>query len=102
MFRLLRNKGKMSSFEINRLPTEINKNNYISYAPCNVTEGPFVFRKSLSVSYYDEIRRVTSQDQICELNGKFHILDYHNHDLSTHDKLGKFLEIAKLFRNFII
>lgn len=101
VFRMLRNKAELSSLTIKGLPVEINKNNYISYAPCNVTEGPFVFRKRLSFSYYDEIRGITAKDRLHELHDRFHILDYYNHDLSTRNKLGRFLEQAKPFCKFM-
>jgi hypothetical protein len=68
VFRMLRNKEELSALKLQGLPAEINKNNYISYAPCSVTEGPFVFRKNLSVSYYDELRRITAKEQLHELN----------------------------------
>jgi hypothetical protein len=101
VFRMLRNKEELSALKLQGLPAEINKNNYISYAPCSVTEGPFVFRKNLSVSYYDELRRITAKEQLHELNDKFHILDYYTHDLSTRNKLGTFLEKARPFCKFM-
>ncbi len=101
VFRLLRNSGDISALSLNRLPAEINKNNYISYAPCNVTEGPFVCRKRPSVSYYTEIQRITSKAQLHDLEDNFHILDYYRHDLSTRDKLGEFLQLAKPFCTFM-
>lgn len=101
VFRMLRHKDEISALKLHALPTEINKNNYISYAPCSVTEGPFVFRKRLSVSYYDEIRGITAKDRLHELHDKFHILDYYNHDLSTRSKLGRFLDKARPFCKFM-
>lgn len=101
VFRLLRNNGDISSLQLSRLPAEINKNNYISYAPCNVTEGPFVCRKRQSVSYVSEIQRIVSKSQIPELEDNFHILDYYRHDLSTRDKLAEFLQLAKPFCTFM-
>jgi hypothetical protein len=101
VFRLLRNVGDISALSLNRLPAEINKNNYISYAPCNVTEGPFVCRKRPSVSYVTEIQQITSKDRIHELEDSFHILDYYRHDLSTREKLAEFLVMAKPFCAFM-
>ncbi len=101
VFRLLRNIGDISALSLDRLPAEINKNNYISYAPCNVTEGPFVCRKRPSVSYVSEIRRITSITQLPELEDNFHILDYYSRDLSTRDKLAEFLQLAKPFCTFM-
>ena len=97
VFRLLRNQSDLSDLNITRLPPEINGRSYLSYAPCNVTEGPFVFRKRDDVSYFDEIRRIRTKRRIRTLKDKFHILDYYSHDLSTQDKLEKFLELAEPF-----
>jgi len=97
VFRSLRNKGDLSSLTLDAFPKEMNKRDYFGYAPCNVTEGPFTFRKSINVSYFDEIRRIRTKRQIRTLDDKFHILDYCRHDLSTQEKLGSFLELAKPF-----
>lgn len=102
VFRKLRNKRGNKVFELNEFPKEISKNCYFSYAPCNVTEGPFVFRKNIGVSYYDAIREIRCKGAKRNLCKSFHILDYYNQDLSTHRKLGHLLETAKRFCNFII
>jgi hypothetical protein len=101
VFRMLRNKEDITSLELSVFPSEINKNSYFSYAPCTVTEGPFVFRKSVSVSYFDSIRGITTKKQIRTLQDKFHILDYYHADLSSRSKLGQFLEKATPFCSFI-
>lgn len=101
VLRMLRNKGEPLSLRLDELPAEINKNSYISFAACNVTEGPFVFRKDHSVSYFSEIRQVRSKKELPTLTDKFHILDYYNKDLSSREKLGDFLEVAKRFCGFI-
>jgi len=100
VFGMLRNKVGLSSLTLDEFPKEMNKRAYFGYAPCNVTEGPFVFRKSLDVSYFDEIRRIRTKRQIRTLKDKFHILDYRRHDLSTQAKLEKFLELAEPFCRF--
>jgi len=100
VFRLLKNKQRQSSLKINKLPQEINKKSYFSYAPCNITEGPFVLRKRGSVSYYDEIRLVTSKSKVKKLNEKFHVLNYYNQDISTPQKLAELLEKAKFFLQY--
>ena len=64
VFRLLRCFSDLRTSEINKLdkmPPEINKKNYLTYASCNITEGPFVFRKSIETSYFDEIRKIKSK-----------------------------------------
>lgn len=96
IFKLLRGEGRLESIRLARLnPSEINKKSYLGYAPCNVTKGPFVFRKKLEVSYYDEIREMKDFEklkvdekakpkEIWKLNEKgkrelkknFHVYDY--------------------------
>lgn len=102
VFRMLRNRRNKVKLRLKVFPPEINKRSYFGYAPCNVTEGPFVFRKNRSVSYCEEIRQITSRQQLRELNRKFHILDYYHRDLSSRKKLADFLETAKAFRHFMI
>ena len=101
VFRMLRNRGSLSALKLKEFPREINKNCYFSYAPCTITEGPFVFRKNITVSYYDAIRDITSKGLMHEHHEKFHILDYFHHDISTRRKLGEFLQAAKPFCNFL-
>lgn len=97
VFRMLRNKEVLSSLTLDKFPKEINKRDYFGYAPCNVTEGPFVSRKRFDISCFDEIRHIRCKNQISGMHDKFHILDYYSHDLSTQDKLERFLELAEPF-----
>jgi len=102
VFQMLRGNGELASLSMNMFPSEMNKRSFFGYAPCHVTEGPFVFRKSLAVSYYDEIRRITSKKQLRRLKDKFHILAYDDVDISTHERLGVFLETAKTFCSYLV
>jgi hypothetical protein len=101
VFRLLRNAGDLSSLNLQGLPAEMNKNNFISYAPCTITEGPFVFRKHPGVNYVSEIRSITSKEQLPDLSKAFHILDYYHRDLSTQEELTTFLIEAQRMCRFI-
>ncbi len=98
VFNMLR--GKERELQLDVLPNEINKNSYFSYAPCHVTEGPFVFRKSLDVSYFNEIRKIQSENDLHKLQKKFHILNYFTPRIDSREKLNNFLEKAKNFRSF--
>ncbi len=100
VFRILKNKQKKSCFKLDNFPQEINKKSYFSYAPCSITEGPFVFRKDPSVTYVDEIKSITSKAEIKNLSEKFHILNYYNQDISTPEKLAELLEKAKFFLQY--
>ncbi|HLD54806.1 MAG TPA: hypothetical protein VJB35_00960 [Candidatus Nanoarchaeia archaeon] len=102
VFRLLKGKGELSELEPNRLlPHEINSKSYFTYASCNITEGPFVFRKSISVSYYDEIRKIKSIKDLEKFKDNFYFLNYCNHELNTIQKLNDFLLKAEKFRYFM-
>lgn len=101
VFRLLRGIGKLSDFQISKLPHEINSKNYFTYASCNITEGPFVFRKRTSISYFDEIIKVKSKKDLENLNDNFHYLNYCDNHLNTIQKLNNFLLKAEKFRFFM-
>ncbi len=96
-FRLLR--GYKVRLHLDKMPSEINRKSYFSYAPCNVTEGPFVFRKKLSVSYLDEIRRMDKKDKVCELLKKFNVLFYNR--IGSRKQLKDLLNKAEKFRCFL-
>jgi hypothetical protein len=74
---ILKKDSKRSLLSLKRYPKEINKKDYLSYASCNITEGPFVYRKKVNTTYYTEIRNITERTQLPELHKKFYILDYY-------------------------
>ena len=99
VFRMLRGIGELSDIELDGLPHDINTNSYFTYGSCNVTEGPFVYRKSISTSYYEELRKIRSKYNIDRLNNNFHILSYHN-SIRTKKELENLLNRAEPFRGF--
>ena len=104
VFRLLRHIDDAEIDEIEnleRLPSDINGKSYFTYASCNVTEGPFVFRKSPEISYYDKIRDIKCKEDLENLKNDFYILDYYHDQVNSRDKLKKLLVEAEKFRNFI-
>ncbi len=96
-FRLLR--GYKEQLRLDKMPAEINRKSYFSYAPCNVTEGPFVFRKKITTSYFDEIHRTDKKDKKHELLKQFHVLFYSRVD--SRKQLMELLKKAEKFRHFI-
>jgi len=103
VFRMLRCQGELENIFLDKLPAEINNNSYFSYAPCNVTEGPFVLRKSVAVSYFNEIRKIKSKKMLGQLEDNFHILCYQkSSSLDTREKLFQMLEKAKVYCGFDI
>lgn len=99
VFKLLRGFGDLNDLYLDKLkPNEINRLKYFSYAPCNITEGPFVFRKNISVSYFDDIRKVRSKE---ELKKNFYILDYYHNKIGNIKALENTIEKAKPFRKYM-
>lgn len=101
IFRLLRGKGSLSEVSIKKMPPEINANSYFSYAPCNVTEGPFVFRKGIAISYLEELPKIHSKHQLEQLKEPFFILDYYHDRILSQENLRVFLEKAERFKYFM-
>lgn len=100
VFRMLRGIGELSELELDGLPRDINTKSYFTYGSCNVTEGPFVYRNSVSTSYYEELRKIRSRSDIDGLNSNFHFLNYHN-SIKTTDELKNLLDRADKFRGFL-
>jgi hypothetical protein len=100
VFRMLRGIGGLSELELDGLPRDINTKSYFTYGSCNVTEGPFVYRNSVSTSYYVELRKIRSRSDIDGLNNNFHFLNYHN-SIKTTDELKSLLDRADKFRGFL-
>ena len=100
VFRMLRRIGELSELELDGLPHDINTKSYFTYGSCNVTEGPFVYRKSVSTSYYEELRKIRSRSDIDRLNSNFHFLGYYN-SIKTTDELKNLLDRADKFRGFL-
>ncbi|MDI6643574.1 MAG: hypothetical protein QME14_00825 [Methanobacteriaceae archaeon] len=104
IFRCLRNMNDLinsKAKDLDKFPGDINKKNFMSYAPCNVTEGPFVMRKSVDISYYDEIRKIRTKNDIEKLKENFFILDYYHEDINYLEDLANILEKAGRFKGFI-
>ena len=102
VFKLLRGYGNVENIFLTKLkPNEINSKNYFSYAPCNVTEGPFVFRKRISVSYFNEIQKIHQKEELKNLKENFHILDYYHKKPRTIEELEKILEKAEQFKKYM-
>jgi len=100
--RFLRGQGNLSNIDLKKLPDNVsNHYHYIRYAPCNVTEGPFVYRKNISVSYSEEIRKIDTKDKISDLKKNFMIFDYKHKNLDSKAKLRTFLLEAEKFRYFM-
>ena len=53
---------------------------FLAYAPCAITEGPFVRRKNPGTSYFDALRRVGTMSSVSDrravLGGSFQVLDF--------------------------
>lgn len=102
VFKSIRSIEPVLNERLNSLPREINSRSYFSYASCAVTEGPFVFRKDISVSYFNEIRNIHSKEELNRLNEKFHIGDYYHETINSAEKLEKFLKSTEKFKYFLV
>lgn len=100
VFRMLRGIGELSELKLNGLPHDINTKSYFTYGSCNVTEGPFVYRKSINTSYYEEIRNIRSKSDIDRLSNNFYFLKYCN-TTKTRSELKYLIDKAKTFRKFL-
>ncbi len=96
-FMLLR--GHKEKLRLHKMPAEINRKSYLSYAPCNVTEGPFVFRKKLDTSYFNEICKTDNRKKKRELLKQFHTLFYNS--ISSRKQLKMLIEKAEKYRHFL-
>lgn len=92
-----------------KMSREIKYPSYFTYASCSVTEGPFVFRKDLSVSYFDEIKKIrdeSSREKIRKkssgINKKFKILSYKSpcEKIKSRKELGRILSEAESFLEY--
>ena len=93
IFRRLRGLGNLSDLIFKAMPNDLKRwDKYLTYSSCNITEGPFVFRKNVSISYYDEIKNINSRKDIPALKKSFEILDYRQSNLTSREKLRLFLE----------
>lgn len=103
IFRLLRSGENLKDLKLKlkKLPDDIKNNNYFTYASCNVTEGPFVTKKKLDTSYFDEIRKIKSKEQIKDLESKFYILDYYHNKINSLSQLKEVLKASEKFISFI-
>lgn len=100
-FRLLRGIGDLSDIKLNKLPHEINSKSFFSYASCNITEGPFAYRKSMAVSYFEEIRKIKTKNMLKNIDNNFYYLDYNYSEIQTLKDLNNFLLKAKKFIYFM-
>jgi len=99
--RLKNDYNGINNKNMHRLPRDINSQSYLTYASCNITEGPFVFRKNINISYYNEIRKIKSRSELNKLKECFNILDYCDGTIRSLDDLKRILDDAERFKGFI-
>jgi hypothetical protein len=78
---------------------EINAHRFLGYAPCNVTEGPFYYRKSPRISAFAGLRKIPKRATARDFEVQFNVLDYMECLTST-KKLTEFLGKAKAFLTY--
>jgi len=89
------------SLSYGSIGNELNAHSFLTYASCNITEGPFVSRTDLFTSYFNEINSVQSKGlDRSELEKKFFVLDYCFTHIDSKEQLAEFLKKAKAFTKF--
>lgn len=108
VLRILHNirKGQpQPPFYTSKMNAQIKVPSYITFAACAITEGPFVFRKNMSVRYFDDIKSIKKTGDKSLFGNKFHILDYYGEkekgNLASKKKLKELLYRAEKFTNFL-
>jgi hypothetical protein len=104
VFRQLRGVSELEHSILNnldRFPPEINRRSYFTYASCNITEGPFVFRKGIDIVYCNEIRKIKSPKDLKKLENNFYILDYYHKQMDSLSDLKHLLKKAEPFKGFV-
>ena len=101
VFRMLRGLDCNDDYHIRSLPQDIETIAYFRYAPCHVTEGPFVLRKSLSVSYFDEICKIDSKERLECVSNNFYMVAYNKLAIDSKVKLTTCLNETKKFTKYL-
>ncbi len=94
IFNLIRYNASRKKILIKKLPRDINSQSYFSYASCAITEGPIVFRKDKSISYFEEIKKIKKKENKDRLKNNFIILDYQNTEINSRKQLKNFIDMA--------
>lgn len=102
VFRALRNKGSLVGLRMVKMPSQINSKSYLSYASCAITEGPFVFRRSPTISYCESMRKIRSKGDLPVLQKDFFILDYKKASITSRKNLKALLGHAERFTGFMV
>ncbi|MCL2115099.1 MAG: hypothetical protein FWH29_02635 [Methanobrevibacter sp.] len=102
VFALLANVGNLELSPVrnlNKFPGDINVNSYFTYASCNITEGPFISRKTKDISYFEEIRKIHSKEEIKNIENKFNVY-YYDNGVDSQEKLERVLHETEKFKSF--
>jgi hypothetical protein len=104
VLKMMHNVSKRNyNINVDQVNSEIKVPSYLTYATCYITEGPFIFRKNLSVSYYKDLKEIKESDSKSSFRSKFHYLDYYREKekLSNGQALSSLLESAKKFKTYL-
>ena len=103
VLRMLHNAYKKDiRIDLSDVNSEIRIPSYLTFAPCNITEGPFIFRKSIKINYFNELRSIKKGIDPMGFKSKFYYLDYFGMkaNLSDEKKLDDFLKSANRFKKY--
>ena len=100
VLRMLRGIDGNDDYHVRTLPQDIETITYFRYAPCHVTEGPFALRKSLAVSYFDEICKIDSKEKLECVSDNFYMVVYNKLAIDSKVKLTTCLNETKKFTRY--
>ena len=101
IFRMIRGVGRIDDSDIEELPQDMDTLAYFRYAPCHVTEGPFVLRKGLNDSYFDELRKIDSEEKKMGIDSNFFVFDYFHSKIDSQQKLENILSQTQVFTGWL-
>ena len=89
--------------DISKVNHDIKFPSYLTYSTCYITEGPFIFRKSIKNNYFKDLRTIKKGNDIMGFKLKFYYLDYFGMEanLSDEKKLDDFLKSAARFKKYL-
>lgn len=90
VFRMLRGGDYSGPEYLDELPVDMDFIQYYRYAPCHVTEGPFISRKKCDgMSCFKEISKIDLPCKVEQLNDTFYVYNYFRLDVNW-DEIQRF------------
>lgn len=104
VLKMLHNVSKKKiEIDISKVNSDIKYPSYLTYSTCYITEGPFIFRKSIKNNYFNDLRTIKRGSDPIGFKSKFNYLDYFGMkaNLTDEKKLDDFLKSAARFKQYL-